>query len=98
MGRVSNAEMTEKNPTAWVEGQKAGRAARGTVATQLTELIESSDLTGSPDLVARRVRSYSKAVKSGDLSAQRAALMDLAVAAATTVAGIDVRSPGLTPA
>lgn len=92
MAHVSRANMDEKKPTEWVEGAKVGRAARKRVAGQLKELIEGADLTGSTDLVARRIRSYSKAVKSGDAESQRAALMELAAAAGTTAAGIDARS------
>lgn len=82
--------MTEKNPTEWVEGQKVGRAARQHVSKQLRQLIEDADLTGSRELVADRIKSYAAAVKANDSVAERAALMEIAAAAAATAAGIDV--------
>ena len=92
MARISRAEMTEKNPSEWQEGATAARAARENVAVQLQDLILDADLTGSPDFVARRVREYAAAKATGDTSVQRAALMELATAAATTAAGLDLAS------
>lgn len=89
MARVSAANMTKKDPTEWVTGAKVARAARKRVAAQLTDLITAADLTGSPELVARRITDYVAAIREGDLPAQRAALMELSVAAATTAAGLD---------
>jgi hypothetical protein len=98
MARVSKADMTEKNPAEWVAGAKAARAARKNVSDQLTKLIESADLTGSRPLVARRIRELAGAQRSGDVAAERAALMELAVAASTSAADIDVRHPALAAA
>jgi hypothetical protein len=94
MARVSKSEMTRKNPAEWVRGTKAAREARANVAIQIQDLILDADLSGSSHFVARRVRQYSEAVKAGDPSAQRAALMELSVAAATTAASMDLQ-PGL---
>jgi hypothetical protein len=93
MARVSAANMTKKDPTEWVVGARAARAARTRVASQLTELISTADLTGSPEFVARRIADYAESIRHGDPSAQRAALMEVAVAAATTAAALDVRYP-----
>lgn len=93
MGRISKAEMTPKNPVAWAEGATAARAARENVAVQLQELLLDADLTGSPDYVARRVNEYAAACRSGDFDAQRAALMELSVAAGATAAAIDLGHP-----
>lgn len=89
MARVSAANMTKKDPTEWVAGAKIARAARKRVASQLTDLITAADLTGSPELVARRVADYAEAIRHGDAAGQRAALMELAVASATTAASLD---------
>lgn len=93
MARVSSANMTGKDPTEWVVGARAARAARKTVCSQLTELILNSDSTGSRELVARRVGEYAEATRHGDLVAERAALMELAAAAGSTAAGVDLRRP-----
>lgn len=89
MARVSAANMTSKDPTEWVAGARVARAARQRVAAQLSELIIDADLTGSPEFVARRLTEYAQAIRHGDVAGQRAALMELAVAAATTAAGLD---------
>lgn len=91
MARVSAANMTKKDPTEWVAGARVARAARKRVASQLSDLIIDADLTGSPEFVARRVAEYAEAIRHHDDSGQRAALMELAVAAATTAAGLDCR-------
>jgi hypothetical protein len=91
MARVSKAQMTEKDPGEWVAGAAAARRARTSVAAQVSELISSADLTGSPDYVARRLREYATAVRAGDAESERAALMELSVAAAATAASIDLR-------
>lgn len=93
MARVSSAQMTDKNPLEWVEGATRARAARENVAAQVTDLIRSADLTGSPDFVVLRIRNYSEAQKAGDRAAERAALMEMAVAAAATAAAIDLTLP-----
>ena len=90
---VSKAEMGEKNPVEYQEGAKRARAARAHVADQLGHLIESSDLTGSHPLVARRIHGYAEAVKSGDGPVIRSALMDLGTAIGATVAAIDLTTP-----
>lgn len=93
MARVSSADMTEKDPQAWVEGTRSARKARANVIAQLGDLIQGADLTGSPDLVVRRIRGYAEARQSREPETERAALMELAVAAAATAAGLDIR-PG----
>jgi hypothetical protein len=90
MARISRAQMTEKNPTEWVEGSEKARRARRNVSRQLDKLIVEGAITGSPEYVAKRVRSYGDALSNGDLTSQRAALMELAVAAAATAASIDL--------
>lgn len=89
MARVSAANMTSKDPTEWVAGAKVARAARKRVAAQLSDLITTADLGGSPEFVARRVAEYAESIRHADAAGQRAALMELAVAAATTAAGLD---------
>lgn len=91
--RISRAQMTVKNPAEWVEGSARATRARRRVAGQVKKLIEDGALTGSQDYVARRVSEYAAAIKSGDPSAQRAALMDLATAAGATAAAIDLQRP-----
>jgi hypothetical protein len=93
--RISKAEMTEKNPLTWVEGSRKAKKARKNVADQIATLIEVADLTGSQDLVSRRVREYADALRAGDPADQRAALMELAVAAGSTAAAIDLTHPPL---
>lgn len=83
--------MGPKDPAAWEAGARKAREARAAVATQLSDLISSADLTGSPDYVARRLREYATAVRTGDAESERAALMELSVAAAATAASIDLR-------
>lgn len=90
---VSKSQMGEKNPVEYQEGAKRARAARAHVAEQLGHLIESSDLTGSHPLVARRVQGYADAMRSGDGPVIRSALMDLGTAIGATVAAIDLNTP-----
>lgn len=97
MARISKATMSDKHPPAWAEGAAAARAARGKVTEQLADLIRFADLTGSPDLVALRIRNYATAQAADDRIAQRAALMELATACAVTAAGIDVENAPASP-
>jgi hypothetical protein len=90
---VSKADMGEKNPVEYQEGARRAREARAHVATQLGELIEHGDLTGSHPLVARRIKSYAAAARAGDPFVIRAALMDLGAAVGATVAAIDLATP-----
>lgn len=93
MARVSGANMTAKDPTEWVAGEKAARKARRAITSQFADLLTSADLTGSRELVARRVADYAEAARHGDPATERAALMELAVVAGATAAGIDLRHP-----
>lgn len=93
MARISKAEMKEKDPIAWAAGSKKARVARRNVASQLDQLINDADLTGSRDLVARRVAEVAAAARAGDPISERAALMELATAAACTAASIDLEQP-----
>lgn len=85
--------MGEKNPAEYQEGARRAREARTHVATQLGELIEAADLTGSHSFVAKRIAGYAKAVKAGDPLLVRGALMELAAAAGATAAAIDLTTP-----
>lgn len=90
---VSKADMGEKNPVEYQEGARRAREARSHVAEQLGHLIEAGDLTGSHPLVARRIKSYAVAAKTGDPFVIRGALMDLGAAIGATVAAIDLATP-----
>jgi hypothetical protein len=90
MAGISRSTMTKKNAGDWVEGTERADRARAHVAAQLNKLILEGSITGSPEYVAKRVRSYSDAVRHGDESSQRAALMELAVAAAAGAAALDL--------
>jgi hypothetical protein len=85
--------MKEKDPIAWAAGSKKARQARRNVASQLDQLITEADLTGSRDLVARRITEVAAAARAGDSLSERAALMELATAAACTAASIDLEQP-----
>ena len=90
---VSKADMGEKNPVEYQQGARRAREARSHVAQQLGSLIETADLTGSHDFVARRVRSYVDALREGDVVVIRSALMDLGAAVGATVADLDLNAP-----
>lgn len=93
MARVSRAATTEKNPAEYQAGVKRAKAARKAVGGQLSDLIETAEMTGSHPLVGRRVAAYVEALRSGDHFAIRGALMELGQAAGVTVAAMDLETP-----
>lgn len=69
---------------------RAAVEARGFVAGQLTSLIETVTITGSDEMLAGRIRAVVAAKKGGDKLIERAAYMELAVAAASCAVGLDL--------
>lgn len=67
---------------------------RDVVAEQVAELIRESGITGSPDLIAARVREIVAAQRTGDPYTVRAAAMNVAVAAAAYAVQIDMTTQG----
>lgn len=87
---ISRADLGEKHAVEYQEGARKAREARAHVATQLGELINKSDITGSHAFVAKRIQGYSAALKSGDLLIIRSALMELGAAVGVTAVSIDL--------
>lgn len=84
--------MTQSNePKDWKVGTAAAREARAVVAEQLAELILERDMTGGRDHFAQRLRELLEAERRGEPEVQRAAAMELAVAAAGWVVSLDLR-------
>lgn len=88
--RTKSHRVPRDEPQEWKERSEAARAARLNVGSQFTALLVEADITGSPALIAKRVRGVLEAERSADLTMMRAAAMELAVAAGVYAAGIDL--------
>jgi hypothetical protein len=92
---------TSRDPEDWAAATEAARAARAaaaeevslTIATQVRELVVEGDVMASRGTAAERITQIVVAEKTGDRVLERAAWIDLAVAAATNVARLDYVPP-----
>lgn len=78
-------------PQAWKKGQAEARKARAVVAGQLSAMIIERDATGDRSLLARRLRQLAEAERGGDGKVIRAAIMEIALAAAQWAVARDLR-------
>lgn len=86
-------------PRAWREGQAAARAARALVAQQLTEMITEREMTGGRAMFTRRLRQLLETQarqtgRQGETVLLRAAVMEVARAAALWAVALDLRARG----
>lgn len=99
MARAPKSQRVPRDePQEWKENTERARAARAHVGDQLAEALLEADITGSPSLIAKRVRGMLEAEQTGDTTLARAATMELAIAAGVYAAGIDLlhESTGVT--
>jgi hypothetical protein len=88
--RPKSHRVPRDEPQEWKERSEDARKARLNVGQQFTDLLVEADITGSSQLIAKRVREMVEAEGSGDRTMMRAAAMELAVAAGVYAAGIDL--------
>jgi hypothetical protein len=69
------------------------RAVRASVADQLAQMINEMDMTGSRGYLVRRLKELNAAVASEDPMALNAAVMEVAAAAGSWAAGIQLTEP-----
>lgn len=92
--RVRSQKVPRDEPQEWKDRSQEAREARLNVGQQFTDLLVEADMTGSTQLIAKRVRELVQAEKSGDEDVTRAASMELAVAAGLYAAGMDLEPVG----
>jgi hypothetical protein len=78
------------DPDGWEAAEAALRAARVHVGWQITEQLLDERYAGSRGLLARRVKGVMEAEHTGDAVLLRAAVMEVAVAAAAWAAALDL--------
>lgn len=93
--RVRSQKVPRDEPQEWKDRSQSAREARLNVGQQFTDLLVEADITGSPQLIAKRVRGLVEAEGSGDVTVMRAAAMELAVAAGVYAAGMDLEPVGV---
>jgi hypothetical protein len=72
------------------ENDARAREARSRVVAQIGGEVIDSQLTGSSDYLARRIKGVIAAQRSGSLHATRSALIEVAAAAASWAASLDI--------
>ena len=90
---ISRSNLGTRYAAASIEGTRQARELRQNVADQLHEVIVETELTGSTDYVARRLREVADAERSGDDVTRRAAYLELSAAAAAMCVQIEMESP-----
>lgn len=86
-------EATASDPEEYRAITEEARFVRASVAEQVGQMITDSDMTGSRDYFARRLRELAAAEKSGDPMALNAAVMEVAAAAGAWATAIQLKEP-----
>lgn len=86
-------EATASDPEEYRAITEEARLVRASVAEQVGQMITDSDMTGSRDYFARRLRELAAAEKSGDPMSLNAAVMEIAAAAGAWASAIQLKEP-----
>ena len=89
---VSRAE-GKGDPEEYQASVKVARFARARTGDRIKEMIVDGDLTGSRDLLTKRLRTLVTAEAAGDPLLIHEALMEISVASAAYAVDLQLRTP-----